>query len=172
MTLGTSRLLLRRFTPDDGPGLYGYLSQERAVHYEPYGVQDRRQAARAAFERAGDDAFWAVCLTEGGELIGNLHLAPSEPPQWRTWELGYVFDPGRWGKGFATEACHGLLDRVFTDLSAHRMIGNCNSQKTRSWSLLERLGCHREGHRLATARGTPACRGELRHRLSRRARVA
>ena len=114
------------------------------------GMPATQQAAQAAADRAADDAFWAVCLADG-DLVGNLFLAPSGPPQWRTWELGYVFHPDRWGQGLATEACCGLLDHVFTDLAAHRVLARCNPENTRSWALLERVGFRREGHQRAAA---------------------
>ena len=94
LELRTTRLLLRPFTVDDGPELHAYLSQEQAVHYEPYGVHSAQEAAQAAAERAQDDAYWAVCLTQSDDLVGNLYLAPRGPSEWRTWELGYVFNPG------------------------------------------------------------------------------
>jgi len=145
-TLNTARLLLRPFTVEDGPGLHAYLSQEAAVHYEPYGVHSAQEAARAAAERAQDASYWAVCLSQGGDLVGNLYLAPSGPSQWRTWELGYVFNPDHWGRGYATEACTGLLGHVFTELRGHRVIAECSPENTRSWALLDRLGFRREGH--------------------------
>ncbi len=151
MTLRTDRLLLRRFTAADGPGLHAYLSQEQAVRFEPYGVHDLAQATRVAADRAGDDAFWAVCLADGGELVGNLYLAPEGPAEWRTWELGYVFHPGRWGHGYATEACRALLDHVMTAHAAHRVVARCDPENVRSWALLERLGLRREGHLRAAA---------------------
>ena len=138
--------MLRPFTTDDGPGLHSYLSQESAVHYEPYGVQDEQAAAQLAAERAQDDSYRAVCLEPGGDLIGNLYLAASGPEQWRTWELGYVFNPEIWGRGYATEACRGLLDHVFQDLRGHRVLAECSPENTRSWALLDRLGFRREGH--------------------------
>ena len=49
---------------------------------------DRLNAAMEAARRAGDEAFWAVCLRETGKVIGNVYLARGE---FATWELGYVF---------------------------------------------------------------------------------
>ena len=103
-------------------------------------------AVRTATERAADERFVAVCLASTGHVIGNLYAAPDGPPQWRTWEIGYVFDPQHWGNGYATEACGALLRELFVDRSAHRVVAHCDPRNARSWALLERLGFRREAH--------------------------
>lgn len=84
----TRRLTLRRFAAGDWPDLYEYLSQPETVRYEPYDPFDETQARAETARRAGDEAFWAVCLRETGKVIGNVYLARGE---FATWELGYVF---------------------------------------------------------------------------------
>lgn len=78
----TTRLVIRRFTPQDGPALYRYLSDERVVRYEPYPPQTAEQCEEAARQRAVSKNFWAVCLREDGQLIGNVYLAPQEQGNW------------------------------------------------------------------------------------------
>lgn len=147
----TDRLTLRSFTPHDGPALHGYLSQPRAVEFEPYGVFTLEDAVTAAAARAQDPAFLAVCVRDDDRLIGNLYVAPHAHPDWATWEIGYVFDPREWGHGYATEACRALLEELFVERRAHRVVARCNPLNTRSWELLERLGMRREAHMLAAA---------------------
>ncbi|MGC3994989.1 MAG: GNAT family N-acetyltransferase [Propionicimonas sp.] len=139
----TPRLSVRRFLPTDGPGLHAYLSRPEAVAFEPYPVQSADACERLAAERARDPDFWAVCL--GDVLIGNLYLHPEEPVAWRTWELGYVFHPDHWGRGYAHESAAALLDRCFAQ-GAHRVVAHCDPANPASWRLLERLGLRREGH--------------------------
>ncbi|WP_258881189.1 GNAT family N-acetyltransferase [Clostridium tagluense] len=61
-------------------------------------------------------------------------------------EIGYVFNPEYYGKGYATEACKRVLKYGFEQLGAHRVIGKCNPKNTPSWRLLERLLMRMEGH--------------------------
>lgn len=140
--LRTQRLVLRPFTKEDGPGLYGYLSDPETVRFEPYDPFTREQAEEAARRRACDPAFWAVCDTEG-RLLGNLYFAPGE---FDTWELGYVFGRANWGQGYATEAAQALLCHGFANMGVRRVTACCNPENARSWRLLERLGLRREGH--------------------------
>jgi RimJ/RimL family protein N-acetyltransferase len=145
VALTTSRLLIRRFRASDAAGLHSYLSRPDAVRFEPYPVQTAADCERLAAERAQSPAFWAVCLRDG-ELVGNLYLERCEPPAWHTWELGYVFHPDHWGRGYASEAAAGLVTACFTQWHAHRVEARCDPLNRASWRLLERIGMRREGH--------------------------
>ena len=139
----TERLLLRKFVPGDWPDLFEYLSQEEVLKYEPYGTFTEEACEREAVRRSNDDCFWAVCLKEGGKLIGNLYLSEQD---FGAWELGYVFNKNFQGRGYATEAAKALLNDVFRNKNAHRVVAACNPLNGPSWKLLERLGFRREGH--------------------------
>lgn len=139
----TERLLIRRFTPDDWQDLYAYLSQETVVKYEPYEVFTEDLSKQEAIRRSGDNNFWAVCLKDCGKLIGNLYLSKQE---FDTWELGYVFNLDYHGKGYATEAARTVVNDIFKNHNARRVIAMCNPLNEPSWKLLERLGMRREGH--------------------------
>ena len=142
----TQRLMIRRFSPEDAGDLYDYLSQEAVVEYESYGVFSRSAAAAEAKRRAEDSAFLAVCLKDGGKVIGNLYFAQLAPERILSWELGYVFNSDYWGRGYAAEACRAIIEYAFHTLSAHRIIAMCNPKNFSSWKLLERLHFRREGH--------------------------
>jgi RimJ/RimL family protein N-acetyltransferase len=143
----TSRLVIRRFRPDDWPDLHEYLSDPAVVRYEPYPVYTEAESQREAASRAGSEAFWAVCLKEDGKLIGNLYFARQA---FDTWELGYVFNRQYQGKGYAIEAARKLVDYAFREGGARRIIAMCDPRNEHSWRLLERLGMRREGHFLQT----------------------
>ena len=136
-------MLIRRFKADDWRDLYEYLSQEEVVRYEPYEAFTQEASQREAERRAGDPAFWAVCLRDCGKLIGNIYLSEQE---FDAWELGYVFNKNFQGMGYATEAARALLDDAFANQTARRVVARCNPLNGASWRLLERLGFRREGY--------------------------
>lgn len=140
----THRLILRKFNEKDGQDLYEYLSDEDVVKFEPYNVFTLDECQQEAFRRSSDDSFWAVCIKATNKLIGNIYLAKQD--FFDTWELGYVFNAKFHGKGYATEAAKALIDRVFKEENARRVIAMCNPLNIPSWKLLERLGLRREGH--------------------------
>lgn len=142
----TERLIIRKFKVDDWEDLYEYLSQESVVRYEPYDVYNEDESKQEAMYRSKDDAFLAVCLKENNKLIGNVYFKQQEPNEFLTWEIGYVFNPVYYGKGYATESCRKILDYGFQELNARRIIAMCNPLNTASWKLLDRLKMRREGH--------------------------
>lgn len=144
--LETERLILRKFSPNDWKDLYEYLSQETVVKYEPYNIYTEEQCKEEAIYRSKEDAFWAVCLKENNKLIGNLYFQQQEPKEFATWEIGYVFNPIYYGKGYAAESCKKVSDYAFNKLKAHRIIAMCNPENIASWKLLERLNMRREGY--------------------------
>lgn len=142
----TERLILRRFTYDDWQDLYEYLSQDEVVKYEPYDVYSEEACKQEAMRRSKDDAFYAVCLKEKSKVIGNIYFQQQEPKEFMTWEIGYVFNSLYHKKGYATEACKGILKHSFEQMGAHRIIAMCNHENTASWKLLERIPMRREGY--------------------------
>jgi RimJ/RimL family protein N-acetyltransferase len=143
LMLVTQRLTIRRFTPQDGPDLYEYLSDPQVVRYEPYDVFSMEASQKEAESRAYDDAFWAVCLNDSKKLIGNIYLNKLE---FDTWELGYVFNAAYQGKGYAFESAGALIQYIISEQNARRIVAYCNPENEKSWRLMERLGMRREGH--------------------------
>lgn len=139
----TERLIIRRFNTDDWQDLYEYLSDENVVRYEPYDILSMDKCRQEAINRAGNEAFWAVCLKDSGKLIGNLYFSKQD---FDTWELGYVFNAKFHNNGYATEAAKFLVDIAFKEWGAYRITAMCNPLNTSSWRLLERLNMRREGH--------------------------
>lgn len=148
MLLNTKRLILRYFNKNDWEDLYEYLSDAQVVRYEPYDVYTKEMAQQEAVGRANNTSFIAVCLQDSGKLIGNLYLEKVEPKKIDTYEIGYVFNRNYSGMGYATEAASNLVDYVFSNLGAHRIIAHCNTKNTASWKLLERLNFRREAERI------------------------
>ena len=139
----TERLFIRKFTPDDWQDLHEYLSQKEVVKFEPYDLFTEEASKSEAIRRSENDSFWAVCLKNNGKLIGNIYLCKQD---FDTWELGYVFNAKYHNRGYATETAKVLVDDVFRNKNARRVIAMCNPLNTPSWKLLERLGMRREGH--------------------------
>jgi ribosomal-protein-alanine N-acetyltransferase len=144
--LETERLILRKFLEEDWKDLYEYLSKENVVKFEPYDIYNEDKCKEEAINRSQNEAFWAVCLKENNKLIGNMYFKQQEPKQFMTWEIGYVFNPLYYGKGYATEASKRILNYGFEQMDVRRIIAKCNPKNSASWKLLERLSMRLEGH--------------------------
>lgn len=148
INIKTDRLIIRRFTSEDWRDLHEYLSSEQVVKHEPYGVFTKADCKKETTIRSHSDDFLAVCLKDSGKLIGNIYFVQQEPRNLGNWELGYVFNPKYYGKGYATESCKAVLDYGIKYMKVRRVIAMCNPENTSSWKLLERLKMRREGHLL------------------------
>lgn len=140
----TERLIIRRFKAGDWQDLYDYLSKEEVVKFEPYEVYDEEGSKGEAIRRSTDDTFYAVVLKENNKVIGNVYFGKEGPDDFRTMEIGYVFNSDYWNHGYATEACKRIMEYGFNDLKAHRIIAMCNPVNSASWHLMERLNMRRE----------------------------
>ena len=146
MEIQTDRLLVRPFRPDDWRDLFAYLSRPEIYEFEPGEPIDAEAARAMAVERSKGRAFWAVELRAEGRMIGHLYFQPIEPAELRTYELGYIFNPGYQRRGYATEAARALVDHAIAELGLRRAIAQCNPANIASWRVLEKIGFVREGH--------------------------
>lgn len=96
-------------------------------------------------EGPANDQWWmaAVERTDTGEVIGDLGVHLS----WkgRCAEIGYTFEPGHWGHGFAVEAASALVDYLFEHPEITRVFGMLHPDNTASARVLERVGMLHEG---------------------------
>ena len=63
----------------------------------------------------------------------------------REWEIGWAIHPAQWGKGFATEAAHRMLEFAFSDLQAHRVVAFSHAENTASIQVMKKLNMRQEG---------------------------
>ncbi|GGH26778.1 GNAT family N-acetyltransferase [Paenibacillus segetis] len=150
----TERLIIRRFVAEDGEAIYQYLSLPEVVAFEPYDILSKETCIKEALlrqEEGEQGPFWAVCLKDSGQVIGQIYFNQDGPEQFRTWEVGYVFNPEFYGQGYATESTRRVIQHGFEEFKAHRITAAANVVNPASWKLLERLGMRREAHMLQNA---------------------
>ncbi|MPM39321.1 hypothetical protein SDC9_85954 [bioreactor metagenome] len=139
MMLRTKRLLIRSFRKNDQEDLYAYLSDPEVVRFEPYQPLQRSEIQTVIEQRINDRRFLAVALSSN-KLIGNLYVAMTEPD---VYEIGYVFNRAYWGQGYARESLICLIEYLFHNQKAQRIIASCDQENERSWRLLESCGLQR-----------------------------
>lgn len=142
----TSRLLIRRFQNQDYKPLYEYLSNPIIYKFEPGEPISLEEAKEIIRERAQGMDFWAVVRNNDQRLVGHLYFHQTEPKEFLTWELGYIFNPVFQNQGYATESALGLIRYGFKHLGVHRVIAHCNPANIASWRVLEKIGMTREGN--------------------------
>ena len=75
-------------------------------------------------------------------LIGGIGLTPEDDGYW---EFGYWLGFEYWGKGYATEACNGLLNYAKTNTSYKNFKANVYKGNTASSKVLEKVGFRQIG---------------------------
>ena len=149
----TARLLLRPATADDVEATWRYHRLEPVTRWltrAPATLEEYREHVTRPESLAK-----ALVVELDGEVIGDLMLAVED-----AWaqaevahdaagvqaELGWVFDPGATGRGYASEAVAALIRICFEDLGLRRVTAGCFTDNEPSWRLMERLGMRRETH--------------------------
>jgi RimJ/RimL family protein N-acetyltransferase len=151
--LVTERLRLRPFTRGDVDAVYAYRRREDVARYlfdvplsrDECALAVQQRIAQVALEAEGDKIVLGVELASNGALIGEVSLI------WRSvdarqGEVGWIFDPGYHGHGYATEAANAMLDLGFGPADLHRVSARCDVRNEASWRLMARLGMRREAH--------------------------
>ncbi|GAA1943756.1 GNAT family protein [Amycolatopsis minnesotensis] len=149
--LRTERLILRPFAEGDLDALHAIHSREDVTRYLYLEPRDRAECAEALEKRVagmsitepGQPLAIAVVLAETGELIGDLYFEWLSSEH-RKAEIGFVFHPDHYGRGYATEAARELLRLGFEGLGLHRVIGRCDARNTASAAVLGKLGLRQE----------------------------
>ncbi|KKC27975.1 GNAT family N-acetyltransferase [Sphingomonas sp. SRS2] len=139
----TARLLMRRARPADMAAMHEILSDPRAMRYwssVPHSdievTRDWMADMVAPPPGRGDDFI----IEHDGRVIGKLGA-------WKLPELGYIFAPEMWGRGFAAEALAAFIDYIFAGPTDY-LTADVDPRNAGSLALLAKLG-FRESHRAA-----------------------
>lgn len=157
-TLTTPRLVLRRYTEDDG-ALFHRLVADRRVFFWRDGTAGLAEAAaelRARLEALVDEGtgWWPVfrrAALEGGApeaeaFLGQVVAQPLTGTD--RIEIGYHFRPEAWGHGYATEAAGGVIGHIFATTGIDPLAAIVLPDNRRSLGVVERLGFAAKGEGL------------------------
>ncbi|MGD9894319.1 MAG: GNAT family N-acetyltransferase [Dehalococcoidia bacterium] len=153
LPLETPRLILRRLIASDAAAFAAYRSDPAVARYQNWehctldeaSAFIRRQRRRAA----GAPGQWTqigLTLRESGALIGDCGVFAH--PDARQAAIGITLAQPYQGRGYATESLTALLDHLLLHAGLDRVEADVDPRNRPSWSLLDRLGMRREGHRI------------------------
>jgi RimJ/RimL family protein N-acetyltransferase len=148
--LATERLLLRRFRATDADTLAAYRSDPEVARYQswdaPFPVERARRVVAVLAAGEPDRPGWFQYAVERaadrahiGDVGVNLHENRLQA------EIGFTLARPYQGQGYAAEAVHVVLDRLFTVQGLHKVSAECDARNVRSARLLERAGFTCEG---------------------------
>lgn len=141
----TERLILRQSEARDRAAVIE-LNASPEVNTYLGGPRPRAELERTVPEVPGQRRGWFVVELDGA-MIGTVPLKPHDPerPSNRRLEageteLGYLFLPEAWGRGYATEACTAALDWFAGALPGEPVVLYAQTANASSMRLAAKLG--------------------------------
>ena len=142
--LKTDRLLLRRLKATDKNDFFRHLVNDKEVlRYTawPYHESvEQTEAMLSAWEGAYvKPAFYNWGVEYEGMIIGNLTVYRLYEDTC-TLEIGYCFGKDFWNKGFATEAVKAVLNFLYNEVNAEKIVISFASGNPASGRVAEKCG--------------------------------
>lgn len=137
--LETKRLALRAPRLEDAKTVTRLANDRRIAENtaripHPYKISDAQGFIGGANKADGEAAF--LITLRDKTVIGACGLMVQE----ETPELGYWLGVPFWGKGYATEALHAVIDYAFTDLGHEALQAGARVTNPASRRVLEKCG--------------------------------
>jgi RimJ/RimL family protein N-acetyltransferase len=165
--LETKRLALRAPRLEDAKTV-AMLANDRRIAENtariphPYRLSDAESFIAGA-NKPGGDTLFLVTLRDG-TIMGACGLSGQDDAP----ELGYWLGVPYWGKGYATEALHALIDYAFVDLGHPALQAGARVTNPASRRVLENCGFQWTGVGLYRIRAINSSAPIDRFRLERR----
>lgn len=145
MHIKTKRLLIREFEFNDWQDVYEYTSETNVMKYIPEGVFTKEDAKEFVNKNIGHKAEnFPVIKIDENILIG--HIVFYKYFGEHTYEIGWVFNPKYYNRGYASEAAQAILAYGFEKLNLHRIIATCQPENIPSYRIMEKIGMRKEGY--------------------------
>jgi len=161
-TITTERLVLAEWTPTDvdeyarictSPEVMRYMWPARPATpaESAYGVQLLREHwVRWGF------GHWAVHEKDSGRFVGRTGAKRHddwEPDPENNTEIGWLYDPAVWGRGYATEGARAALAFCLGEVGADEVISIAHPDNAASQRVMANVGLRYAGARHWDARG-------------------
>jgi RimJ/RimL family protein N-acetyltransferase len=165
--LETKRLALRAPRLEDAKMVAALANDRRIAENtaripHPYKVSDAEGFITGANKSGGEAAF--LITLRDDTIIGACGLMDQDG----TPELGYWLGAPYWGKGYATEAMHAVIDYAFSDLGHEALQAGARVTNPASRRVLEKCGFQWTGVGLYRIRAIHSSAPIDRFRLERR----
>ncbi|MDS1136708.1 GNAT family N-acetyltransferase [Nitratireductor indicus] len=139
--LVTERLVLRIPRDDDVTELVELANNQRLAEMlarmpHPYRLQDADAFLTRVRNGGMKGCTYAITLSESGAFIGCAGLENRETGL----EIGYWIGEPYWGRGYATEAAHALVDLAFRATDIDRLNVSCRVTNTASRRVIHKCG--------------------------------
>jgi len=153
--LRTPRLHIEPLAHADIPEFVAYRQVPEVAQYQSWTADyNQADATRLVDGQPAsvlpEEGAWlqlAVRSAAGGSLHGDvaIHRLADQPG---TFELGVTLAPASQGMGIGAEAMGAVIDFLFTEEGAHRVVAFCDARNEPVRRLLDRVGMRQESRQL------------------------
>lgn len=144
----TDRLLIQRLRYEDADEIfYTYASKPEATRFVSWNTHQSVHDTRVFLQYAvhawnqGTDFSFSVRLKKDNRLVGAIGLVHAGG----NIQVGYIFSPVHWGKGYATEVCKAVLHQLSNLEGITRISSLVDVQNKASIQVLKKAGFVEEG---------------------------
>lgn len=153
--LTTSRLRIEPLTELDAAAFARYRQSPEVARWQSWEPTYSEADALALIANqpttdlpaAGSWIQLAIRNPDASMLYGDVavHRIDGQP---NTFEIGVTLAPAAQRQGIGTEAVTRVLDHLFTQAAAHRVVAFCDSRNEPVARLLRRIGFRQESHQI------------------------
>lgn len=149
--LETERLVLRRFTAEDGNAMFANWASDPEVTkfltWPAHGSADISAMILAdwiSHYEEVDFYQWAIVLKDFGQPIGSISVV-NKAEEVGAVEIGYCIGKQWWHRGITTEALQRVIDFFFREVGANRVEAKHDVNNPNSGAVMGKCGMRREG---------------------------
>lgn len=175
--INTPRLLLRRFTIEDAPKMYGdWASDEEVTRYLLWAAHKSQEETESLLKSWAEDYknaaayLWCIEWKETAEPIGSIGVTKMIE-QAQLVELGYFISRRYWHQGIATEALQAVMDFFFDEVGVNRVESRHDPRNPYSGKVMEACGMRYEGTRIEADFNNSGICDEVLYGLTRKQRT-
>lgn len=149
--LETSRLILRRFTPEDSQAMYeNWASDPEVTRYLTWPAHSSPEVSTWVLNdwishyAEADFYQWAIVPKDLGQPIGSISVVEKND-RVQSVEIGYCIGRPWWHRGYTTEALQRVISFFFEAVGVNRVEARHDARNPHSGGVMEKCGLRREG---------------------------
>ena len=150
-TIETKRLILRRFTMEDGPAMYhNWASDPEVTRFLTWPTHSSEEVSRQVLldwtAQYEDKAFyqWAIVPRAFGEPVGSIG-AVGLNEQAQLVPIGYCIGANWWHQGITSEAMQAVMDFFFDEVGVNRVESRHDPNNPNYGAVMRKCGMTFEG---------------------------
>ncbi|HAT30541.1 MAG TPA: N-acetyltransferase [Janthinobacterium sp.] len=144
--LHTARLTLEPITEQHYAELRKLNSDPAVMRFLNGGIPETEEGTLAMIARvkaawaAWGYSWWALILTDGGQMVGAACLQHLGRDAAKPREIGWRLGCDCWGKGYASEAARAIVGHAFHVVGADEVCAVADPDNAASITVMRRLG--------------------------------